>query len=210
YNFYGSDYFDYEVCDATLCASARVNITVSAVNDLPEGYISNPIANTTHVINQSIALEIEGTDDGEIVSVEYYINGSSVGTGTIEGSLDYSWTPNIPGAYIAVAKITDDEGASVVTDPVSFEVPENIGLLENSIHVEVLIYPNPAQEYIILKNATASQEIRIVSIDGKLALQQVLQQDNQKIILDHLADGSYYISILEQGHVLQQIPLLKM
>jgi large repetitive protein len=67
-DFNGTDSFVYEVCDASLCATAGVTITVNAINDAPQGETDN----YTTALETSITENVLANDndvDGDVLEV---------------------------------------------------------------------------------------------------------------------------------------------
>lgn len=72
-----------------------------------------------------------------------------------------------------------------------------LGLMDPSL-TEDLIYPNPFKDYIIIENSLKKSDfsdIEIISLHGDKIYSGKLSKDRQKIILDHLSPGVYYVRI---------------
>jgi hypothetical protein len=69
---------------------------------------------------------------------------------------------------------------------------------------EIYIYPNPANDYVLLKSARPLDEehsISLKDITGKDVL-HVLCPENSKINLPPLAAGLYFLNIYERGNLI--------
>ena len=101
--------------------SAEVSVNVVA-NQPPRATVTAPAAAASVVLNTATTLTATATDaDGTVDQVDFFINGSKVGTSTGPG-FQFVWTPTVAGTYELVAKATDNGGLTVASAPVSFEV----------------------------------------------------------------------------------------
>ena len=67
------------------------------------------------------------------------------------------------------------------------------------------IYPNPAQDYLKIKNKTANQIIEVLSTSGKVLLRT--QEDKAEI--SHLPNGIYLLRLFDQGEMIFQNRFVK-
>ena len=104
------------------------NVTVTAAgtppppNQPPAVSLTSPAAGTAFTAPATVNLAASATDsDGTITRVEFYANGTLVGTDT-SSPYQFSWT-NIPaGSYTLTAIARDDDAASTTSSGVSITV----------------------------------------------------------------------------------------
>lgn len=101
--------------------SPEVTVNVVA-NQPPRVAVTAPTGGSSVVLNTATNLTVTATDaDGSVDLVEFFVNGSRVGSSTGPG-FQLAWTPTVAGTYQLVAKATDNGGLTVESAPVSFEV----------------------------------------------------------------------------------------
>ena len=82
--------------------------------------------------------------------------------------------------------------------------------------IEVLTYPNPTTDYLILRFESESPEIILTQVfheNGTLVLQKTLQvEDGKEVSLRHIQTinpGKYYIKFSKNGKVILTKPFIK-
>lgn len=106
----------------TQSSVVTLNVTPSVVGSAPSGSLVFPAASSVQILGQAIALQALANDaDGAIASVAFYANGVLVDTDTT-APFTGTWTPTVAGNYNLVLLITDAQGMSTVTAPVSVTV----------------------------------------------------------------------------------------
>ena len=139
---------------------------------------------TTAEINTN-HFDIEYSVDGNIFKKRGSENAKNLGVN------NYAFSDNIPTDCGDVVyyrlKIIDNDG--------SYKYSEIVKLPILKIN-EITIYPNPAQEYIIVNTLKNNSEIQIVNNVGQVVLRQKIQSTNQKINIEHLRTGIYVVKIL--------------
>jgi hypothetical protein len=97
---------------------------VPSTNSLPTVSLTSPAQGATFVSPASIALEASASDsDGTIAKVDFYANGTLVGTDTSGPSpYTFSWGGVAAGTYALTAVATDNVGASRTSSPVTVTV----------------------------------------------------------------------------------------
>ncbi len=94
-NFNGSDSFEYQVCDSGTpqkCATATANVTVSAVNDVPDA--TDDAANTDEDTPLDINVRVNDTDaDGDSLSISS-VSDPANGTASVNGDGTVRYTPD--------------------------------------------------------------------------------------------------------------------
>lgn len=111
-------------------------------------------------VNEPILLRAYAFDpDGYVKSVEFFVNGQSIGQGfslsSTQGVYALQWTPTTPGQYTAWAAATDDKNATSPTVHTSFNVVQpvvvstavrhlpTVYLANTSFQVKIVATPAP-------------------------------------------------------------------
>ncbi len=93
-------------------------------NKSPYASITAPEDKATFVAGADITLSVEAVDpDGEIALVEFFNGSVKLGELTSE-PYDFVWEKVAIGQYALTARVTDNEGIFIVTDPVNISVQE--------------------------------------------------------------------------------------
>ncbi|QYM79568.1 hypothetical protein K0B96_02825 [Horticoccus luteus] len=139
---------------ATISSAITVNVTAgggsgggTVIGNAPTVSVTAPVAATPLAVNVPHTLAANATDtDGNIVSVQFFVNGTSVGTvNTYPYSL--SWTPVSLGAYAITAAATDNDGNSVTSSTVS------VSVVDPSASAPTVVVTSPANLASIAVNA---------------------------------------------------------
>jgi subtilisin family serine protease len=111
--------------------SAAINVTVDNVDDAPAVSIASPANGST--VSGVVAVSANASDDGGISQVEFFVNGTSIGTGVTSGD---SWTGTwdttlwADGSYELWAVATDSgeqmTTSAVITVQVNNSVPTTL------------------------------------------------------------------------------------
>ena len=101
------------------------NVTPAVPGSLPFGNLIFPATGSVQTLGQPVPLQALASDvDGAIASVAFYANGVLVGTDST-APFTGSWTPTVAGAYSLVLLVTDAQGATTVTAPVTVTVNQS-------------------------------------------------------------------------------------
>ena len=110
--------------------SSIANITVAA-NTPPTAVITSTSPSVNIMAPAVVTINATASDnDGTLTSVQFFVNGSLLGTGTREGSTDkysFDWTSVIGQANITV-KSTDNKGAVTTSSTVTLEINDPAAL----------------------------------------------------------------------------------
>ena len=115
----------FNASGSSLLAEDEVEITIRA---LPRASINLPSQGGQYVEGDPVSVRVEATDqDGTIERVELYIPVpreliATLTTPTPQNIFEYEWSGLAPGVYKMYAQAFDDDGASVITDTVEFQV----------------------------------------------------------------------------------------
>ena len=100
-------------------------------NQWPEIGMLSPQEGREYPVNVPILFKASATDpDGQVQSLEFFVNDQSVGHGislsSAQGVYALEWTPTTPGHYTAWAKATDNRNATSPSVRVGFGVSEPV------------------------------------------------------------------------------------
>lgn len=102
--------------------SADVPVTVVA-NQLPQVAVTNPAVGSSFAPNAAVTISATASDvDGSVESVEFFVNGISLGAPVTKSPYQMTWTPTSAGPYDIMAKVTDNAGATVISSVIAVTV----------------------------------------------------------------------------------------
>jgi len=123
-NFFGSDSFEYQICDngsPALCDNAIVNITVTSVNDAPVVTNDQATTNEATPVDINVLLNDSDTEDGTLAPCNVTIS-----TAPTNGTVTFSLAP------ACVLTYTPNSGFSG-NDTFEYQVCDSGGTCENAI-----------------------------------------------------------------------------
>lgn len=160
------------------CASVRTPVTIT-INPLPEVGMSVPLA----PLCLGEMIDMQGTPDNGM-----YIGDAMLGSyfnaaaGTGEHQVGYTYTDGNDCTNTFMATITVQECAT------GFSKTENNESL-------IRVYPNPASDFIVVTTPLPDYTAVISDALGRVVLNTVLDSAENKIALNGMAKGMYYVSI---------------
>ena len=87
---------------------------------------------------------------------------------------------------------------SIQSFPIDSIVSSNV-ITSNQINNDplqaVTVYPNPSKDYLYIGNLSEKTEIIIYNVIGEVVKQKITDQNNKKINISDLKQGSYFIKI---------------
>jgi Secretion system C-terminal sorting domain/GEVED domain len=84
------------------------------------------------------------------------------------------------------------------TEDYNVNIINTLATIENTFDKNILLYPNPAKEVIIIKFSNyETLSYKIVSILGKEIKNGMLQNNENSININEFSDGLYFIELLE-------------
>lgn len=114
-NFNGTVVIEYRVCDATLCDTATLTITVSPVNDAPVASSSTVPTNEDAPLTGTVITSITDVDDASntltVTPITSIPSGQGVLTLNPDGTYTFTPTPNFTGTVTVDYKVCDPSGA---------------------------------------------------------------------------------------------------
>ena len=110
----------------TTSATATITVTTPPSNSPPSVSLTAPVTGSSYEAPAEVTLGATATDsDGTIAQVEFFANGSLVGSqGGTGSSYSVPWTVGAPGPYDLTAVATDNLGLSVTSTPVSVTITD--------------------------------------------------------------------------------------
>ena len=119
-----------------ITASATTNITISSATSAPPRLtiVATP---GTVAFSQAVQLTSLASDpDGTVTSVQYFVNGTSVGTsGNPNNNYQVNWTSATSGTFNVYALATDNTGNTVISPTLEAIVKRNNPVLDNDAFV---------------------------------------------------------------------------
>jgi len=93
-------------------------------------------------------------------------------------------------------------GANNFTTPTSvlFAGDASVGIEDQSEHTEILIYPNPASEFLYI-NGSVNSDIRIFDIRGNIVYSSLSNKENHIVSLSGFSNGTYIIKVSDKNTV---------
>jgi surface protein len=113
----------------------------------------------------------------------------------------YSAAPLIYSSSASVTArnyLTSNKGWTISDDIYSMECQHLLSTSENMIKNEISIYPNPAKDYMYVKNSDAKDFI-ISDQSGRIISKGVLE--NEKINIQNLVSGNYILQLKSKSNV---------
>jgi hypothetical protein len=99
-------------------------------NRAPNVTLTSPPAGSAFDLSTSVNLEATATDiDGTVTRVDFYANGSLIGTDPTSTADVYAvtWTPSVAGSYSITAVATDDDGATRTSSAATITITPTAG-----------------------------------------------------------------------------------
>jgi len=87
----------------------------------------------------------------------------------------------VPGTYKLVVKPASEKPLSID------ELSEN----------QVVLYPNPAQSFVNINNASVYDLYKIHDMNGRIITEEKLQKEQTSIDIEHLKEGVYFIHFID-------------
>ncbi len=161
------------------CSSARIPLQVT-LNELPEVYVYAPQNNTAICAGDRITM------DG------WPVGGFFTGAGMIGN--DFQTAGLSPNVYHIDYEYADSNGC-VNTSYIDMQVQECTGIDKNSVMEGITVYPNPANDAIVIRNQLAEGNISITDATGRIVRELPLSSNEQQVQIQNLAAGVYFVKI---------------
>lgn len=117
----GSHKLSARVTDNNGLSITSPEVTINVVaNQLPSITLTAPEDGGSATVNTAVLLSATAADpDGSVESVEFFVNGESVGSPDRSAPYEMNWTPTAAGTYTISAKVTDSAGGTMTTPAIS-------------------------------------------------------------------------------------------
>ncbi|MDI9256298.1 M43 family zinc metalloprotease [Flavobacterium sedimenticola] len=87
---------------------------------------------------------------------------------------------------------------------------QSLSVTEQEAIQAIAVYPNPVSQYFFITSPhTAVDFVEIFNTSGQLVQTQTLDDVNNKIVIDQLASGIYYLRIYNEGNYLKSDKIIK-
>ena len=115
--------------DGNVTTSKAITVTV-VTEPPPVVSVTNPVGGTIATVSSGVTVNASASSpSGTIASVQFYENGSPIGTAVTTPPYTASFVPLSEGVYTITAKATDSAGETTVSSPVIIEaLPATSGL----------------------------------------------------------------------------------
>jgi phosphatidylserine/phosphatidylglycerophosphate/cardiolipin synthase-like enzyme len=101
--------------DSTIYPEQGGSVAGGGVNAAPAVSLTSPANGASFAAPASVSVTADAADtDGTIARVEFFANGSSLGTDAV-APFTVSWNASVPGTYTLTARAVDDDGASTTS-----------------------------------------------------------------------------------------------
>ncbi len=164
---------------------------------LPVGIISFNTSATGKKINLNWTIaDGSKTNYFEIERSLNGINFESIGrvnmTGTVTG-YSFDDIQPISGVTYYRLKIVESNGSVLYSAIANVKINNNLS---------VSIMPNPASSFIVVNGSKKDDMVIIMSISGSVKIQRQISIDNEKINVQGLQQGNYYVRVVRKENVM--------
>lgn len=139
---------------------------------------------------------------GQIIFAQEVISSQGESYTTASGSIDFT----VGEAVI----FTGTNGNSTITQGFHQTNWNILKVNDYATYYEASIYPNPSSEEINIKtNDFNNTSYTLYDLNGKVVLQNLLNQNISTIKVNHLAPGKYILSLRKDKQLLKTFNLIK-
>jgi hypothetical protein len=155
------------------------------------------------------------------ITVIFFLNitnslGQSISPEVIANSGAYSESLNFSLSWTVGECITEtyDIGDLILNQGFHQDLPDSSGVRIPEINnfLNLIVYPNPASDYIKIKKEGKSNQlilISIVSIEGKMLYKSVINEIDCIINIKNLKPGLYIINFHNDDYLFNSVKLIK-
>lgn len=152
------------------------------VNELPQ----------VAVVQNNGTLE---ADNATFISYQWYQDGN-----LLQNAESNNLTPTENGLYSVM--VEDANGCKNISDEFEFIIVSNELL---SYNTEIKIFPNPAQDYIIITCKENSNRLSIISAEGRVVINNISISNNFRLNTSEFSSGVYFISLASERNTFKSI-----
>lgn len=139
---------------------------------------------------------------GQIIFAQEVISSQGESYTTASGSIDFT----VGEAVI----FTGTNGNNTITQGFHQTNWNILKVNDCATYYEASIYPNPSSEEINIKtNDFNNTSYTLYDLNGKVVLQNILNQNISTIKVNHLAPGKYILSLRKDNQLLKTFNLIK-
>jgi hypothetical protein len=182
----------------------QITVLYPEVDTMPVVHISSPSNDAEFYVGETIVIKAEAIDgDGEIDSVEFFINGSKIGVDTIS-PYSIEWNPVAKGEYSITASATDDSLNTSVSSAVNVTINDKIIAIDNQfVEFEAEVYPNPANDNLFINYSqeliNTSGTVNIYNMLGENMISREIKSTNinntLELDISELKIGLYIVDL---------------
>jgi hypothetical protein len=174
YTFNGNTYTTSGTYQAVLSNAAGCDSTITLdliINPLPTPTITQ---NGTELSTQNFS------------AYQWKLNNNN-----IAGANSKTFTPSVNGEYSV--EVTDNNSCKNISEPFTVSTVGLFGSTKNQLSVK--IFPNPANEQLMLTELPSQTKIQILTMEGKILYTKWNEQKSETITTKDWSPGVYLISL---------------
>jgi len=165
----------------------------------------SPSNNST---NQNLNLTFDWSDIGYVTNYIFQISTNNLFTNAVEQSITSSGTTisdlSFNTQYFWRVKVNVSGNFSEWSNVSSFTTQNILSI--NETNQEIKLYPNPANNYLIIDSKSfINQNYEIIDISGKILIKNKILNNKQEIDLTNLKTGIYFIKINKNSYKISVI-----
>ncbi len=210
YNYQGTFRVYYRIKTQDGCLSDVDTVVLNLPFALPITLSSFGVTrvNTTALLQWTTSSEINNAgfyiersaDASTWSSIGYVSSLAKGGNSSQDLNYDYSDKSPLAGLNYYRLKQVDIDGKTSYSDvrSVTFDASSS-----------VILYPNPANQTIYIKNVIAGQQLRIISVDGKILKTVTINTTPQSVDIANLLPGLYFVQIWYGNKIIETVKFRK-
>lgn len=140
------------------------------------------------------------------ISAQESLNSGGRDANSTSGSVAYS----IGQLFVAATGDANNIVIEGVQQP--FEISVHTGIEEGGINLEMLVYPNPAQNELFLKIAPEFEKnlwYQLVNLSGQEIIRDEIHQSSTKINVRTLSRAIYFLQINNEKGIIKSFKIIK-
>ena len=206
-------FLSVNINEASIEAGASQNIIVTFdATELPEGIYEsairissndpvNPLiivpATMAVVQTYTLTLLVNPENAGNVHGAGEYVQGEVVNISAVahEGFTFVNWTDHENNHVTDESSFQHTMSTLDITLTANFDV---IGSAEDMELTDVKLFPNPANNNVMIRSGDKMLEVRIFDVTGKKVYSELVNNTEFKVTLENLQSGIYFVSIYTQ------------
>jgi len=183
--------------------SGNASLTVLAENSCGEGPVSDALeilvtaSPTPEITGDNLVCKNEvsvySTAENAANSYSWEVVGGSITAGEGTPEITVTWG-NTPGMAYAIVNESSELGCSSV-DTLAVTIDDCMGIDSYSAKESVLIYPNPATDFINIMSQQRINSVSILNSEGKVLIETDVNDVMLKLNTNSLNSGIYFIQV---------------